>query len=520
MKTFIITLLQNKHSVESAERARQSAVDVGYRETIETFEAITPDLWEEILPYDNNFDNYARPENVGACFASHYLLWQKCIELGEPILILEHDAIFVNNLPDIDFDMCVNFGRPSYIRPYEMTYKEPIEGLQSPIQYHFLGHHAYAIKPQAAKILCNDVKYRELWPNDVWMDLASYPWLQEYIPYPIVADTLFSTIQTSLDEATPVIKKFAEVTKPNSPERAYVEKYFPQALTPQSQRHIEAVPRKENFVEIRPGYLQDDIYTWMQKPIENNKYLIVSWRLSGSEFGKEVLRENFPEVVSQDFWAKTHITLGENITKPFIEKAKTKVFVIITDPREIAMNLIYFDNRIHLHDIDYENVFFDTFKSVKFLNEIAQKQLNLISHYKEVFGDNCAVLRYEDAVHNQEAFLEHASNVLGVAPLGIDDARKYKRSIYKNVGDFAQFFDKEILDKHSEDYQWFYDEYGYGEGLQELKYNWHSGTSSYFEATDNYKDMLKRNGVRLINDCCFTYPDKGLYNRTKNINGF
>ena len=116
MKTFIITLLQNKHSVESAERARQSAVDVGYRETIETFEAITPDLWEEILPYDNNFDNYARPDNVGACFASHYLLWQKCIELGEPILILEHDAIFVDNIPDIDFDMCVNFGRSGAVK--------------------------------------------------------------------------------------------------------------------------------------------------------------------------------------------------------------------------------------------------------------------------------------------------------------------------------------------------------------------------------------------------------------------
>ena len=37
--------------------------------------------------------------NVGkAVFASHYLLWKKCVELNEPILILEHDVIFKENL--------------------------------------------------------------------------------------------------------------------------------------------------------------------------------------------------------------------------------------------------------------------------------------------------------------------------------------------------------------------------------------------------------------------------------------
>ena len=91
MKTFIITIKDNNDSVRSTKQTIQSAKDVGYTEPIEIFDAILPNEWKNILPYENTFWHYARPDNVGACFASHYLLWIKCIELGEPILILEHD---------------------------------------------------------------------------------------------------------------------------------------------------------------------------------------------------------------------------------------------------------------------------------------------------------------------------------------------------------------------------------------------------------------------------------------------
>lgn len=33
--------------------------------------------------------------------ASHYMMWLKCAELDEPIIILEHDAIFVRPLPEV-----------------------------------------------------------------------------------------------------------------------------------------------------------------------------------------------------------------------------------------------------------------------------------------------------------------------------------------------------------------------------------------------------------------------------------
>lgn len=241
MKTFIITLNSNEDSIKSAQQAIQSAKDVGYAESIEMFDAVLPNEWKEILPYENTFDKYQRPNNVGACFASHYLLWKKCIEINEPILILEHDAIFKDNLPDIDFSMCVNFGRPSYIRPDYIIHEEPKDGLHPLEKYNFLGHHAYAIKPEAAKIFCEDVKRRVLSPNDVWMDKYTYTWLEEYRPYPIWADTDFSTIQMPLPHDGEIMKKYFEVTNPNSPHYEYLIKHFPHVLGgPQSQRHIKA----------------------------------------------------------------------------------------------------------------------------------------------------------------------------------------------------------------------------------------------------------------------------------------
>ena len=34
------------------------------------------------------------------CSMSHFMLWKKCVELDEPILILEHDSVFLRPFPD------------------------------------------------------------------------------------------------------------------------------------------------------------------------------------------------------------------------------------------------------------------------------------------------------------------------------------------------------------------------------------------------------------------------------------
>ena len=266
MKTFIITLPNNPHSVKSTQQAIKSARDVGYGETIEHFNGINPGEWVDILPHDNSFQAYNRPDNVGACFASHYLLWKKCVELNEPILILEHDAIFVENMPDIDFNMCITFGRPSYIRPDYLFFKEPIEGVQPLTQHNFLGHHAYALKPEAAKIFIKDVEERVLSANDVWIDTYTYTWLQEYRPFPIIADTEFSTIQLDrpiskyntkkapIVRLSPIVgfrKKYPDLScwKAGTVENRYILDHFSHVLYhPQSKRFIETESGSVNII--------------------------------------------------------------------------------------------------------------------------------------------------------------------------------------------------------------------------------------------------------------------------------
>ena len=245
MKTFIIAITHNKDSMRSARQAVDSAKHVGYKSPIDIFPAVTPETgWKHILPFENTFDDYPKPENVGACFASHYLLWERCIRLNEPILILEHDAIFRENIPNVDFDMCINFGRPSYIRPKYMVYEEPKDGVQPLVQKNFLGHHAYAIKPEAAKIFVEDCKHRTLSPNDLWMDRDIYPWLQEYRPFPVHADTDFSTVQGVVTHETPVKEEYVYDVVPGSFQHKYLMEYYSHCLLErQSNRFIDADDR-------------------------------------------------------------------------------------------------------------------------------------------------------------------------------------------------------------------------------------------------------------------------------------
>lgn len=63
--------------------------------------------------YDNELNQHYRGKALSkgqlACYASHYLLWQKCIELNHPIIVLEDDALLypgpfleiVNNLDSL-----------------------------------------------------------------------------------------------------------------------------------------------------------------------------------------------------------------------------------------------------------------------------------------------------------------------------------------------------------------------------------------------------------------------------------
>ena len=123
------------------------------------------------------------PNKRVACFMSHYRLWQKCVELDEEILILEHDSLFVKKLPaDINLGkfniVGVNDPRGATRKSREYYNNiihnnndvQPVPQIDAwNVPQGLAGNSAYIIKPQGAKDLIAKVKEIGAWPNDALM---------------------------------------------------------------------------------------------------------------------------------------------------------------------------------------------------------------------------------------------------------------------------------------------------------------------------------------------------------------
>ena len=94
---------------------------------------------------------------VKGCFYSHYRLWQKCIELNEPIIIWEDDIVLSRPYIPIDWKdvLIVALGHPAKSTKY-MKYLDDPEGDATAAVYKqtsMPGCCGYALKPHAARTL-------------------------------------------------------------------------------------------------------------------------------------------------------------------------------------------------------------------------------------------------------------------------------------------------------------------------------------------------------------------------------
>jgi len=94
---------------------------------------------------------------IKGCFYSHYRLWQKCVELDEPIVIWEDDIILTRRFFDIDWEdiLIVALGHPNKSPRYRHLLDLP-EGEPTALTYNntsMPGCCGYAIKPHAAEKL-------------------------------------------------------------------------------------------------------------------------------------------------------------------------------------------------------------------------------------------------------------------------------------------------------------------------------------------------------------------------------
>jgi len=118
VKAYVITLAGHAYSERKAARCIESAAAFGFH--VERFNAVGPDAAARVMKqhglkwtwaHGNTAPDVCRVTGLKqkpygslaakiGCSMSHYLLWQKCADHG-PLLILEHDAVFLRELPDV-----------------------------------------------------------------------------------------------------------------------------------------------------------------------------------------------------------------------------------------------------------------------------------------------------------------------------------------------------------------------------------------------------------------------------------
>lgn len=142
---------------------------------------------------------------VVSCSVSHARLWKKCVDADEPIVILEHDALFIRQfIPTVLENL--NWGVVGLNDPRGATRKSNTfhrllqvqraeQGLgihkvpridtpeDLPLPMGIAGNSAYAIKPHAAKELLEVTEEIGLWPNDAVMCCQLFKWLRVITPY-------------------------------------------------------------------------------------------------------------------------------------------------------------------------------------------------------------------------------------------------------------------------------------------------------------------------------------------------
>ena len=196
-KNFVITIKDNKKSVEAAQRCIKSGYQHG---------GLVIGEWAAVTPRDNLLELvekekinpatmaevYSRTPNAVAAFMSHFSLWKMCAESKQEITIFEHDAVCVNNIPTlINYHGVISLGKPSYGK-YQTPPLLGVNKLTS--KPYFPGAHAYRIKPAAAQMLVDQARL-EAKPTDVFLHINTFPFLQEYYPWPVEAHDTFTTIQ-------------------------------------------------------------------------------------------------------------------------------------------------------------------------------------------------------------------------------------------------------------------------------------------------------------------------------------
>lgn len=189
MKVFIIALKGHEQSELLANRSLNAALSLGYDANIfysltdisnpncaKSFDFLNSQnvypVFKPVDPYFNMYKYWTNVNGIRGSFSSHYRLFLECINLDEPIIILEHDGILLNPWKDhqwldvLSLDWQGSLKR-RHLRECQDQYSSVIENSifrmgftpqETPGVVSMSCCYAYAVKPQACVKLINEAK--------------------------------------------------------------------------------------------------------------------------------------------------------------------------------------------------------------------------------------------------------------------------------------------------------------------------------------------------------------------------
>tara|TARA_B100001939_G_scaffold322614_1_gene313232 strand:+ start:450 stop:1145 length:696 start_codon:yes stop_codon:yes gene_type:complete len=204
MKAYAIVVKDNQVSEKGYENLVKSSKSVGNKFKVQKFDAVTPRSVDNVMiesevkwnyPWEGEITDFSTgltkryyptkdKRKRMACSMSHFSLWQLCFESRKPIIILEHDAMFVNqidfNIKDTKFDI-LGLNNPLMSTRKAHDYYDKIVKKFDAFQYApyidddvkvpqgLAGNSAYMMTPEGAEKMISLTYKHGVWPNDALM---------------------------------------------------------------------------------------------------------------------------------------------------------------------------------------------------------------------------------------------------------------------------------------------------------------------------------------------------------------
>jgi hypothetical protein len=181
-KAYIIRIKGESVSEALANRCSESCIKV--QQPFEFWDAYDglknpiqpPENHSEVLNLIKVTDHYLTRGEV-ACALSHISLWNRCVQIDQPIVVLEHDAVMLQ--PYVNHAV---YNSICYLGSVEQV-KKGWEIMPTPPHasegrnYHFICRaHAYAIDPAVAKnMLAHVIKFGICAPLDIILRADIFP---------------------------------------------------------------------------------------------------------------------------------------------------------------------------------------------------------------------------------------------------------------------------------------------------------------------------------------------------------